>query len=85
MVDAESAGEEAFRALLYGMDSLAAYWFHKNNSRRLVVHRKNRENPGVLYHGFAPHELTPHEQAIQDAFKAHMKQGADIGSEQTKN
>ncbi|EXK38751.1 hypothetical protein FOMG_06290 [Fusarium oxysporum f. sp. melonis 26406] len=80
MVDAESAGEEAFDALLYGMDSLAAYWFHKNNSRRLVVHRKNRENPGVLYHGFAPHE-----KAIQDAFKAHMKQGADIRSDQTKN
>ncbi|KAJ4042862.1 hypothetical protein NW763_011682 [Fusarium oxysporum] len=85
MVEAESGYDEAFRALLYGSYDLSEYWFHRNMSRRLVVHRKNRENPGVLYYGFAPRELTPHEQAIQDAFKAHMKQGASIGGDQKKN
>lgn len=85
MVDAKSGYEEAFRALLYAGDGLAEYWFHRNRSRRLVVHRKNSENPGVLYYGFAPCELTPHEQAMQDAFKAHMKQGTGIRGDQKKN
>ncbi|KAF4957217.1 hypothetical protein FGADI_3282 [Fusarium gaditjirri] len=75
MVDAESEYEEAFSVFLYAGDCLIEYQF---DTRRLVVHRKNRDNPGVLYYGFAPQELTPHEQAIQDAFKAHMKQGAGI-------
>ncbi|KAF4337511.1 hypothetical protein FBEOM_8609 [Fusarium beomiforme] len=85
MVEAESGYEEAFRALLYGRYGLVEYWFDRNNSRRLVVHRKNRENPGVLYYGVAPRELTPYEQAMQDAFKAHMQQGPGIGSDQPKN
>ncbi|EWY90118.1 hypothetical protein FOYG_07733 [Fusarium oxysporum NRRL 32931] len=85
MVDAKSGYEEAFRALLYAEDGLAEYWFHRNRSRRLVVHRKNSENPGVLYYGFAPCELTPHEQAMQDSFKAHMKQGTSIRGDQKKN
>ncbi|KAG7413533.1 hypothetical protein ACKAV7_008063 [Fusarium commune] len=85
MVEAESGYDEAFRALLYGRYGLAEYLLHRNSSRRLVVHRKNRENPGVLYYGIAPRELTPYEQAMQDAFKAHMQQGPDIGSDQRKD
>jgi hypothetical protein len=82
MVEAESGYEEAFRALIYGRYGLTEYWLDRNKSRRLAVHRKNRENPGVLYYGIPPRELTPYEQAMQDACKAQMQQGAGIGSDQ---
>ncbi|SPJ77014.1 uncharacterized protein FTOL_06241 [Fusarium torulosum] len=84
MIEAESGYEEAIRAFLFGAYDLVEYWFGRNNSRRLVVHRKNRENPGVLYYGIAPRELTPYEQAMQDACKAQMQQGVGTGSDQTE-
>jgi hypothetical protein len=84
IIEAESGYEEAFRALLYGRYSLVEYWFSRNSSRRLDVHRKNRESPGVLYYGIPPREWTPYEQAIQDACRAQVQQGAGIGSAQTE-
>ncbi|KAH7251028.1 hypothetical protein BKA59DRAFT_523948 [Fusarium tricinctum] len=84
MVEAECGYEEAFRTRLYGRYDLAEYWFHRNSSRRLIVHRKNPENPGVLYYGPAPLVLTPHMQAMQDACRAYAQQQAGAGSDQTK-
>ncbi|KAI1052965.1 hypothetical protein LB506_009942 [Fusarium annulatum] len=82
--DAESGYDEAFCALPCWKYDLAEYTFHRRSSRRLVVHRNNRENPGVLYYGIAPWELTPLEQAIEDMFKANMKKWARIGKRSSK-
>ncbi|CAJ0554852.1 Ff.00g133650.m01.CDS01 [Fusarium sp. VM40] len=84
MVEAECGYEEAFRTRIFGRYDLAEYWFHRNHSRRLVVHRKNPEYPGVLYYGTAPLELTPHMQAMQDACRAYAQQHPGTGSDPTK-
>ncbi|KAF9766752.1 hypothetical protein IL306_000802 [Fusarium sp. DS 682] len=76
MVEAQSkprsGHEDAFRVLLFGKFDLVHYWFDRNTSRVLVTHRKNPNDPKVLYYGPKPQKSIFRYGIPDDAFRACM-------------
>ncbi|KAF5012634.1 hypothetical protein FDECE_1326 [Fusarium decemcellulare] len=61
MVEAEPKPEESFRVHVFGEFGLVEYWFGRNSRRRSVIeliHKKNRQNPGIFYFGDPPSNAT---------------------------